>query len=66
MKVSIIIRVQLGGVNFHQKQCKDIPDTISKNHDTYMTSCYKKFTLILSSLSKERVTPKSLEDRRFL
>ena len=44
-----LAREQLGGVNFHQKQCKGIPDTIDRNHGIHMTPCYKKCTSILSS-----------------
>ena len=47
------VRAQLGGENLHQKQCKGI-------HGIHMTPCYKKFTLILSSQSKETFTQKRL------
>ena len=58
------VREQLSGANFHQKQCKGIPDTIGRNHGIHMTPCYKKFTLILSSQSKETFTPKRLSGRQ--
>ena len=47
------VREHLGGGNFHQKQWKGISDTIDRNQGTHMTSCYMKFTLVLSSHSKE-------------
>ena len=37
-----------------------IPDTIDGNHGIHMIPCYKKFTLILSSQSKETFTQKRL------
>ena len=58
------VREQLGGANFHQKQCKSIPDTIDRNHGIHMTPCYKKFTFILSSQSKETFTQKRLSGRQ--
>ena len=58
------IREQLGGANFHQKHCKGAPDTIDRNHGIHMTPCYKKFTFILSSQSKETFTPKKLSGRQ--
>ena len=54
------VREQLCGENLHQKQCKGIPDTIDRNHGIHMTPCYKKFTLILSSQTKETFTQKRL------
>ena len=50
-------------MNFHQRQCKSIPDTIDRNHGIHITPCYKKFTLILSSQPKETFTPKKLSGR---
>ena len=58
------VQEQLGGANFHQKQCNGICDTIDRNHGIHMAPCYKKFTLILSSQSKETFTPKRLFERQ--
>ena len=51
-------------MNFHQKQCKGIFDIIYRNHGMHMTTCYKKCPLILSSHSKQTVTPKWLSGRQ--
>ena len=64
VRVAKQVREQLVGTNFHQKQCKGIPDAIDRNHGIYMTPCYKKFTLILSSHSKETFTQKRLTGRQ--
>ena len=58
------VQEQLGGANFHQKQCNGICDTIDRNHGIHMAPCYKKFTLILSSQFKETFTPKRLFGRQ--
>ena len=59
------VREQLGGENFHQKQCKGISDIIDRNQG--MTSYYMKFTLIWSSQSKEHSLKRDcLEDSQFL
>ena len=43
---------------------KGIPDIIGRNHGIHMTPCYNKFTSILSSQLKERVTLKRLSGRQ--
>ena len=43
---------------FSSKTMQDIPDTIARSHETHMTPCCKKFTVILSSQSSETVAPK--------
>ena len=61
------VREQLGGENFHQKQCKGISDIIDRNQGIHMTSYHTKFTLILSSQSKEHSLKRDcLEDSQFL
>ena len=51
-----IIREQKGGANHHERQCNNIPDVIDSNiHGIHVTPCYKKFTLILSTVAKEKV-----------
>ena len=50
-----LVLEQLDGANFHQKQCKGIPDIVNWNHCIHMTTRYKKFALILHSQSKEAV-----------
>ena len=67
MRAAKQIREQLGGGNFHQKQYKGISDTIDRNQGIYMTSCYMKFTLILSNQSKEHSLKRDcLENSQFL
>ena len=61
------VREQLGGENFHQKQCKGISDIIDRNQGIHMTSYHTKFTLILCSQSKEHSLKRDcLEDSQFL
>ena len=67
MRAAKQVREQLAGGNFHQKQCKGISDTIDRNQGIHMTSCYMKFTLILSNQSKEHSRKRDcLEDSQFL
>ena len=41
-------------MNHHQEQCSKIPDAFDQNlHGIHLTPCYKKFTLILSSVKKK-------------
>ena len=44
------LREQLGGANHHEKQCLSVPKDIDPDrHGIHRETCYKKFTLILSS-----------------
>ena len=67
MRASKQLWEQLGGENFHQKQCKGISDIIDRNQGIHMTSYYMKFTLNWSSQSKEHSLKRDwLEDSQFL
>ena len=67
MRAAKQVREQLGGENFHQKQCKAISDIIDRNQGIHTTSYYMKFTLILSSQSKQHSLKRDcLEDSQFL
>ena len=41
IRAAKLVRDQLGGANFYQKQCKRIPDTTDRNRGIHMTPCYK-------------------------
>ena len=67
MRATKQVRQQLGGENFHQKQCKGISDIIDRNQGIHMRSYYMKFTLIWSSQSKEHSFKRDcLEGSQFL
>ena len=64
IRAAKLVRKPSGSANFHQKQYKGILDTIDKNHGIHRTTCYKKCPLILSTQSKETVTPNWLSGRQ--
>ena len=49
---------------FSSKTMQRYFDIIYRNHGIHMTTCYKKCPLILSSHSKQTVTPKWLSGRQ--
>ena len=49
-----ITRERKGGPNHHEEQCLSVPGIIDPNmHGVHITPCYKKFTLILSTVPKK-------------
>ena len=51
-----LLREETGGLNHHQEQCSKIPDAFDQNlHGIHLTPCYKKFTLMLSSVKKSQI-----------
>ena len=54
LKEAKAYRIQLGGDNYHKKQCDMIPDVIDHTkYGIHSAPCYKKFTIILSGEKEE-------------
>ena len=51
------IRIERRGRNFHEEQCKLIPNEIDPEKHGIHLECYKRFTLIISS-EKNKISPK--------